>query len=92
MEFHVDSTVYSGIPENKKDRLPVEQRTYELLESLGISFARLDHDAAYTIDACAALAEHDRRPLATARDALQARKKPVQDDLTTYEVCRSVPK
>ena len=55
MEFHVDSTVYSGIPENKKDRLPVEQRTYELLESLGISFARLDHDAAYTIDACAAV-------------------------------------
>ena len=55
MEFHVDSTVYSGIPENKKDRLPVEQRTYELLESLGISFTRLDHDAAYTIDACAAV-------------------------------------
>lgn len=55
MEFHVDSTVYSGIPENKKDRLPVEQRTYELLESLGISFARLEYgsgsDCRCTLDA-----------------------------------------
>ena len=45
MDFHLDKTVYSGRPEHLENRLPVEVRTYELLDSLQIPYTRVDHDS-----------------------------------------------
>ena len=44
--------LYSGRPENFSERLPKEQRCYELLDSLGIAYGRVDHEHADTIEAC----------------------------------------
>lgn len=46
------STLQSGAPENAAERLPKEQRCYELLNSLGIEYDRVDHEHADTIEAC----------------------------------------
>lgn len=46
----IDSTVYTGRPQDA--RIPKEERCYELLDSLGISYTRVDHDYADTIEAC----------------------------------------
>lgn len=46
------STLQNGAPENAAERLPKEQRCYELLNSLGIDYDRVDHEHADTIDAC----------------------------------------
>ena len=52
MDFYIDETVYTGSPEDTSGRLPREVRTYALLDTLGIPFTRVDHDATATIDAC----------------------------------------
>ena len=52
MDFYIDETVYPGSPEDMSGRLPREVRTYVLLDTLGIPFTRVDHDATATIDAC----------------------------------------
>ena len=44
-----------GAPENTDGRLPSECRTYELLDWLGIDYSRIDHEAAMTMEACAAI-------------------------------------
>lgn len=44
-----------GRPENCADRLPKEIRVYDLLDSLDISYQRIDHEAAMTMEACAAI-------------------------------------
>ena len=41
-----------GRPENWTERLPKEQRVYELLDNLGIDYQRIDHEAANTMEAC----------------------------------------
>lgn len=46
-----------GRPENCGDRLPKEVRVYDLLDSLGVSYQRIDHEAAMTMEACAAIDE-----------------------------------
>ena len=46
-----------GRPENWQARLPKEIRVYDLLDSLNISYQRIDHEAAMTMDACAAIDE-----------------------------------
>ena len=46
-----------GRPENCGDRLPKEVRVYDLLDSLGVSYQRVDHEAAMTMEACAAIDE-----------------------------------
>ena len=43
-------TLLSGRPADT--RIPKEERCYELLESLGVAFERVDHDYADTIEAC----------------------------------------
>lgn len=43
----------TGRPENWAERLPKEQRVYDLLDSLGIEYGRVDHPAAMTMEACA---------------------------------------
>jgi len=49
------SQVYRGAPD--KQREPVEQKVYECLQQLDISFDRVDHDAAFTMEQCAAISE-----------------------------------
>ena len=47
----------SGRPENLAERLPKEQRAYELLDRLGIEYSRVDHEPAMTMSACIAVDE-----------------------------------
>lgn len=49
------SPVYSGAPETPREG--VEQHTYDLLNALGIPFTRVDHDAAATMEDCAAIGQ-----------------------------------
>jgi len=42
-----------GRPADLSGRLPKEIRTYELLDSLGVLYDRIDHEAAMTMEACA---------------------------------------
>lgn len=42
-----------GRPANWAQRLPKEIRVYDLLDRLGISYQRIDHEAAMTMEACA---------------------------------------
>ena len=44
--------LYNGRPEHTESRLEKELRVYDLLDSLGVSYARVDHEAAMTMDAC----------------------------------------
>ena len=50
--IHIDPVIYTGRPADCTGRLPAEIRTYDLLDSLGIPYWRVDHDAAATIEAC----------------------------------------
>jgi len=45
-------TLFTGRPED--ERLPVEMRVYDALDSLGISYIRADHPAAFTMEDCIA--------------------------------------
>ena len=45
----------NGRPADFAARLPKEQRVYELLDSLGIAYTRVDHEAAMTMEACIAV-------------------------------------
>ena len=44
--------LFKGRPDDIKDRLPREIRTYDFLDSLGIEYFRTDHEAANTMEAC----------------------------------------
>ena len=46
-----------GRPSNTTGRLQKEIRTYDLLDQLGIEYERVDHEAAETMEACAAVDE-----------------------------------
>ena len=46
-----------GRPADLEKRLPKEQRVYDLLDSLGIEYGRVDHEAAMTMEACIAVDE-----------------------------------
>ena len=46
-----------GRPEANDGRLPKEIRVYDLLDSLGISYERVDHEEAMTMEVCAAIDE-----------------------------------
>ncbi len=50
-------TLYSGRPVDCTGRLPKEVRVYDFLDSLGVPYQRIDHEAAMTMDVCAALSE-----------------------------------
>ena len=49
--------LYEGRPENTDDRLSREIRVYDLLDSLGIEYKRVDHEPAMTMEACEAVDE-----------------------------------
>ena len=44
--------LYEGRPTTNENRLDKEIRVYDLLDRLGISFSRVDHEAAMTMEAC----------------------------------------
>ena len=46
-----------GRPATNEGRLEKEIRVYDLLDSLNISYQRIDHEAAMTMEACAAIDE-----------------------------------
>ncbi len=46
-----------GRPENCTGRLAKEIRVYDFLDALGVSYERIDHEAAMTMEACAAVDE-----------------------------------
>lgn len=49
------SPVYIGRPQETRE--PVEQRVYDLLDALQISYQRVDHDPAYDMDACTGISQ-----------------------------------
>ena len=48
----MEYTLFSGRPETNDGRLDKEIRTYDLLDSLGIEYLRVDHEVLPTIEAC----------------------------------------
>lgn len=44
--------LFTGRPDMEQGRLPKETRCYDLLDSLDISYTRVDHEAAMTMEAC----------------------------------------
>ena len=44
--------LYEGRPQNAEGRLEKEMRAYDLLDSLDISYVRVDHEPAMTMDVC----------------------------------------
>ena len=48
-------TLLQGRPADCTGRLEKEIRVYDFLDRLGISYQRIDHDAAMTMEACAAI-------------------------------------
>ena len=57
MKEGIPMELLTGRPENCQDRLPKEIRVYDLLDALGIAYQRIDHEAAMTMEACAAIDE-----------------------------------
>lgn len=53
----MELTLKSGRPENPEGRQEKEIAVYDLLDSLGINYERVDHEAAFTMEACAAIDE-----------------------------------
>ncbi len=49
--------LHKGRPKDSTGRLEKEIRTYDLLDSLGISYERVDHEEANTMEACVAVDE-----------------------------------
>jgi len=47
----------NGRPESCEGRLPKEIRCYDFLDSLNVPYQRIDHEAAMTMEACAAVDE-----------------------------------
>ena len=47
--------LYKGRPENEEGRLSKEIRNYDLLDSLGIEYYRIDHEPAMTMEICEAI-------------------------------------
>jgi len=48
----MDYIVHTGRPKDSSGRLKKEMRAYDLLDSLGIEYQRVDHEALETMDAC----------------------------------------
>lgn len=48
----IEEHVYEGRPKDISGRLPKEIRVYDLLDSLGIAYKRVDHEAAMSVEDC----------------------------------------
>ena len=49
----MDLVIHKGRPTDNSGRMEKEIRTYDLLDSLGIEYERVDHEATETMEACA---------------------------------------
>ena len=49
--------VQQGRPDDFEKRLPKEQRVYDFLDGLGVTYTRADHEPAMTMEACIAIDE-----------------------------------
>ena len=45
-------TLEKGRPQDLSTRLPKEVRCYDLLDSLGVEYYRIDHETADTMEVC----------------------------------------
>ena len=52
MRLSIVMELQKGRPENTEGRLEREIRTYDLLDSIGIEYWRIDHEAAFTMEVC----------------------------------------
>ena len=43
----------SGRPQNAEERLPKERCVYDFLDRLGVTYGRIDHAPAMTMEVCA---------------------------------------
>lgn len=59
----IDTTRYTGRPADCSGRLDREVACYDLLDSLGIPYERVDHEAANTIADCAAVEDYLGAPI-----------------------------
>ena len=48
--MYIDKTLFTGRADEGREE--VERRCYDLLDSLGIEYRRVDHEHANTIEAC----------------------------------------
>ena len=48
--MYIDTNLYSGRPEQRRSER--EERVYDVLDSLGIEYKRIDHDATASISEC----------------------------------------
>ncbi len=51
-EFYIDKTLHVGRPDDCEKRIGKEVACYDLLDELGMEYARIDHDFADTIKEC----------------------------------------
>jgi Ala-tRNA(Pro) deacylase len=52
VDIRIDPTLYTSRPVDDSSRSETELRVYDLLDSLGIPYARLDHDETPSIEYC----------------------------------------
>lgn len=50
--YYINPILYDGRPQDCSNRLEKEVSTYDFLDTLGISYKRLDHDALPTLESC----------------------------------------
>ncbi len=50
--YYMEMKINSGRPQNCDERQEKEVRTYDLLDQLGITYDRVDHEEAMTMEAC----------------------------------------
>lgn len=78
-------TIYKGRPEDTSNRQPRETRVYDLLDSLGIEYERLDHDPAMTMEVCAQI------DAAFERTTLEAFKSDLAEDKAKHAIiCKNL--
>lgn len=65
--------VFEGRPDDTGQRLEREIRVYDLLDSLGVRYERVDHEPAMTMEVCAQIDEAFGRVRGSEADALEDR-------------------
>lgn len=50
--YYINPTLYKGRPSDCSNRLEKEVRVYDLLDKLGYTYERLDHDPLPTLESC----------------------------------------